>query len=149
MSPPRLEAGDRSDDTAAMKPVLASLLLSIALTTFAAEPELLSVRKIWDQGGHNAFTDLIRFQDKWFCSFREADGHVGGDGKLRILESPDGETWKSAALLAETGIDLRDPKLSITPDGRLMVVAGGSVYGGTKKLQGGQPRVSFSKDGHE
>lgn len=110
---------------------------------------MLSVRKIWDQGGHNAFTDLIRFQDKWFCSFREADAHVGGDGKLRILESADGETWKSAALIAEAGIDLRDPKLSVTPDGRLMIVAGGSVYGGTKKLQGCQPRVTFSKDGRE
>jgi hypothetical protein len=109
----------------------------------------LSVRKIWDQGRHNAFTDLIRFQDHWFCAFREADAHVGGDGKLRILESADGENWKSTALLAEPGIDLRDPKLSITPDGRLMAVAGGSVYGGTKKLQGRQPRVAFSKDGHE
>ena len=130
-----------------MKPAIASVLLCCVLSSFAVEPELLSVRKIWDQGAHNAFTDLIRFQDKWFCSFREGDGHVGGDGKLRILESSDGETWKSAALLAEPGIDLRDPKLSITPDGRLMMVAGGSVYGGTKKLQGAQPRVAFSQDG--
>ena len=36
--------------------------------------------KIWDQGNHNAFTDLIRWHDQWYCSFREADGHVGGDG---------------------------------------------------------------------
>ncbi|HEX5220208.1 MAG TPA: exo-alpha-sialidase [Verrucomicrobiae bacterium] len=132
-----------------MKFIPVSLLLGCAFAVTAAEPELLSVRKIWDQGGHNAFTDLIRFQDKWFCSFREGDGHVGGDGRLRILESSDGEAWKSAALLSEGGIDLRDPKLSITPDERLMVVAGGSVYGGTKKLQGCQPRVAFSTDGRE
>jgi len=132
-----------------VKSLFTSFLLWCALGTFAAEPELLSVRKIWDQGRHNAFTGLIRFQDHWFCTFREADGHVCGDGKLRILESVDGENWKSAALLAEDGIDLRDPKLSITPDGRLMVVVGGSVYGGTKKLQGRQPRVAFSKHGHE
>jgi hypothetical protein len=104
------------------------------------------VRKIWDAGKHNAFTDLIRFKDRWFCTFREADAHVGGDGKLRILTSVDGEKWESTALLAEKGIDLRDPKLSITPDGRLMIVAGGSVYEG-KKLLGRQPRVAFSKDG--
>lgn len=73
---------------------------------------------------------------------------MGGDGKLRILESADGENWKSAALLAEPGIDLRDPKLSLTPDGRLMVVAGGSVYGGTKNLQSRQPRVAFARDCH-
>ncbi|HLQ45087.1 MAG TPA: sialidase family protein, partial [Planctomycetaceae bacterium] len=57
-------------------------------------------------------------------------------------------TWESAALLAEKGIDLRDPKLSITPDDRVMMTAGGSVYEGTKLL-GRQPRVAFSKDGRE
>ncbi len=108
---------------------------------------IVSVEKIWDQGNHNAFTDLIRFQDRWYCSFREADDHVGGDGKLRVLTSIDGERWLSAALLEESGIDLRDPKLSITSDGRLMIVAGGSVYHGGKVLQGRQPRVAFSKDG--
>src|SRR5581483_1429835 len=53
------------------------------------------------------------------------------------------------ALLSETGTDLRDPKLSITPDGRLMIVAGGSIYGGTKTLKGRQPRVAFSGDGRQ
>jgi len=111
-------------------------------------PEILSVKKIWDAGPHNAFTDLIRFQYRWYCTFREAEGHVGGDGKVRVLVSDDGEAWESAALLAEAGIDLRDPKLSITPDGRLMLVAGGSVYEG-RNLLGRQPRVAFSRDGLE
>jgi hypothetical protein len=120
-----------------------------AADTSGARLELVGeVRKIWAEGKHNAFTDLIRFKDRWYCTFREADAHVGGDGKLRVLSSADGETWESAALLAEKGIDLRDPKLSITPDGRLMIVAGGSVYEG-KKLLGRQPRVAFSKDGRE
>jgi hypothetical protein len=52
-------------------------------------------------------------------------------------------------LLVEDGIDLRDPKLSITAEGSLMVVAGGSVYRGGTKLLGRQPRVAFSKDGRE
>jgi hypothetical protein len=108
--------------------------------------ELVSVKKIWDRGAHNAFTDLIRFQEKWYCTFREAEGHVKGDGRLRVIASLDGETWESAALLSEEGIDLRDPKLSIAPDGRLMIVAGGSVYRGGKLL-GRQPRVAFSTDG--
>jgi hypothetical protein len=112
---------------------------------WAAQPKVVSVEKIWDQGKHNAFTDLIRWHDKWYCTFREADAHVGGDGQLRVLESADGKKWTSAALIAETGIDLRDPKLSVTPDDRLMIVAGGSVYEG-KTLKGRQPRVTFSKD---
>ena len=114
----------------------------------AAKPELISVKKIWDAGPHNAFTDLIRFQGRWYCSFREADDHVGGDGKLRVLTSADGEQWTSAALVSEPGVDLRDPKLSITPDGRLMMVAGGSIYKGREFL-GRRPRVTFSRDGRK
>lgn len=110
-------------------------------------PTLLSVRKIWDKGNHNAFTDLIRFQDQWYCTFREAEAHVGGDGSIRVLRSADGREWSPVANISEAGIDLRDPKLSITPDGRLMIVAGGSVYKGGKTLLGRQPRVLFSKDG--
>lgn len=118
----------------------------VPVASFAAEPTLISSEKIWDAGKHNAFTDLIRWQDKWYCTFREADDHVGGDGQLRVLVSADGKSWESAALIGEKGIDLRDPKLSITPDNRLMIVGGGSVYEG-KKLLGRQPRVTFSKDG--
>ena len=106
------------------------------------------VTKIWDAGKHNAFTDLIRFKDRWYCTYREGDAHVGGDGKLRVLASADGAKWESVALLTERGIDLRDPKLSVTTDGRLMMTAGGSVYEG-KKLLGRRPRVAFSKDGTE
>ncbi len=129
-----------------------ALLLAVSLTAPNADAPRLelaaAVVKIWDQGKHNAFTDLIRFDGKWYCTFREGDAHVGGDGKLRVLTSTDGSKWESVALLAEKGIDLRDPKLSVTPDGRLMIVAGGSVYEG-KKLLGRQPRVAFSKDGKE
>jgi hypothetical protein len=133
-----------------------NLLIGLMLFAVAALPESAAaplrleldgdVRKIWDAGKHNAFTDLIRFKDRWYCTFRESDAHVGGDGKLRILTSTDGIKWESAALLSEKGIDLRDPKLSITLDSRLMIVAGGSVYEG-KKLLGRQPRVAFSRDG--
>ena len=134
-----------------MSPTLLALaILGVPyVTADRAAPRLQlvgEVKKIWDAGKHNAFTDLIRFKDRWYCTFREADAHVGGDGQLRILSSSDGEKWEPAALLTEKGIDLRDPKLSITADGRLMIVAGGSVYEG-KKLLGRQPRVAFSKDG--
>ena len=108
---------------------------------------LLDVRKIWDAGRHNAFPDLIRWHDRWWCTFREAEAHVGGDGLIRVITSEHGEDWESAALVAEKDIDLRDPKFSVTPDDRLMIVCGGSVYLGTKQLKGRQPRVMFSRDG--
>ena len=112
-----------------------------------AEPRIVSIKKIWDQGKHNAFTDLMRFRGVFYCTFRESDDHVGGDGKIRVLRSKDGEAWEPAALIEETGIDLRDPKLSMTPDRRMMIVAGGSVYQGTRTLKSRQPRVMFSRDG--
>jgi hypothetical protein len=132
--------------------VLLVILAAVSVPRPAADAPRLElvgeVKKIWDGGKHNAFTDLIRFGGRWYCTFREGDAHVGGDGKLRVLSSADGGKWESVALLEEKGIDLRDPKLSVTADGRLMIVAGGSVYEG-KKLLGRQPRVAFSKDGKE
>src|SRR3954471_6165006 len=70
----------------------------------ADAPAIVSVAKIWDAGKHNAFTDLLWFDNRWYCTFRESDAHVGGEGKLRVLTSPDGKTWTPAALLAEAGI---------------------------------------------
>jgi hypothetical protein len=51
--------------------------------------------------------------------------------------------WESVALLAEAEVDLRDPKLSVFPDGRLMVIMGGSFYQGTTLLKR-EMRVSIS-----
>ena len=132
--------------------VLGALLLGVPLAASAAPAppgaKLLGVRKIWDHGEHNAFTDLIRWHGRWWCTFRESAAHVGGDGAIRVLESTDGEAWSSAAFVTEKDIDLRDPKFSITPQGRLMINCGGSVYLGTKVLKGRQSRVLFSDDGH-
>ena len=125
------------------------LLFLCGLPLQAAGLELLSTEMIWDKGDHNAFTDLIRYKGRWICTFRESEAHVGGDGKIRVLESNDSKKWASAALIAETGTDLRDPKLSIARDGRLMIVAGGSIYDGTKVLKGRQPRVMFSMDARQ
>ncbi|MFN3650671.1 MAG: exo-alpha-sialidase [Armatimonadota bacterium] len=97
----------------------AALAPRAALT--AAGPEIVDVRKIWDRAPHNAFTDLIRFQDRWLCVFREGRGHVSPDGALRVIESPDGVRWQSAALLTSPTSDLRDAKITLTPEGRLML----------------------------
>lgn len=122
-------------------------LFGMVAGLWAAPPEIVSLKQIWDQAGHSAFTDLIRFRNQWYCSFREAETHTKGDGKLRVLVSKDGESWQSAALLEEKDIDLRDPKLNVTPDGRLMMVAGGSVRSASGGYATRRPRVAFSKDG--
>ncbi|MDC0268265.1 hypothetical protein OAK97_03060 [bacterium] len=100
------------------------LILTSSLTTLSAgKLKLLSVAKIWSQAPHNAFTDLEHFNGQWFCAFREGTGHAGkGDhGKIRVICSEDGVHWKSAVLLESPGLDLRDAKLSVMPDGRLLL----------------------------
>lgn len=85
---------------------------------------LLGVRRIWDAGKHNAFTDLVRHRGRWLCTFREGDGHVSPEASIRVIRCADGEAWESAALISVSGIDLRDPKLATAPDGRLMLTGG-------------------------
>lgn len=94
-------------------------------TVAAEKPTILDVSVIWDASPHNAFTDLTRHQGRWYCAFREGQGHVSHDGAVRILTSDSGRDWRSAARLTSPGPlpDLRDAKLSVTPTGQLMVVA--------------------------
>ncbi len=125
------------------------LVLAAAAGCGTSGAKLVSVQKIWDQAPHNAFTDLVRFQDRWYCTFREGDGHVSSDGSVRVITSADGEDWSSAVhMQPEPGNDLRDPKLTVTPDGRLMLTAAerGSLGGEQESYN---PWVSFSKDGKE
>ena len=156
--------------------LFASMWISAGLPVPASEPEIVSVRKIWDRGEHNAFTDLIRFQDRWWCTFREAKDHGPSLGQVRVIVSTDGEKWESAALLEEREVDLRDPKLPIMPDGRLMLIMGAASIGArpsvlarpespspptdangsattrrmkAKRASTWQPFVSKTKDSHE
>lgn len=89
---------------------------------------LLSVQRIWDQSPHNAFTDLVRFKDAWYCVFREGAAHVSSDGQLRVLRSSDGTQWQSAAVVTHPHADLRDAKISVTPDQQLLLSGAGAVH---------------------
>ena len=109
--------------------------------------ELLDLRKIWDQAPHNAFTDLVRYQNAWFCVFREGENHTSLDGKIRVLRSPDGLEWKPVALLSIPGSDLRDPKITVTPGRKLMINAA-AAYDPSASVRH-QSLVWFSQDGIE
>jgi hypothetical protein len=109
---------------------------------------LVSVRRIWSRAPHNAFTDLLRFKDQWYCALRESKNHEGDIGRVRVITSADGTDWTSTGLFSESGVDLRDPKLSVAPGRRLMLLMGGSCYA-AGKYTGRQPKVAFSLDGRE
>jgi hypothetical protein len=128
---------------------MALLLICSCWPAFAAEPphQLLGVQKIWDAAPHNAFTDLARFQGSWYCVFREGQGHVSPDGALRVITSTDGMNWTSAALINSPKADLRDPKLAVTPDGKLMLSGAAALHqpASSKHLS----LVWFSQDGQD
>lgn len=111
----------------------------------AAQTCVVSVERIWDRAGHSAFTDLVRFRGTLYCAFREGSGHIPGlNGTIRVIRSRDGMNWESVARLDEPHVDLRDPKLSITPDGRLMITMGASYYHSSERRRI-ESRVAFSE----
>ena len=135
-------------ETYIMLKKLLILLLMLPTVIFAQNsPEqeaIISVERIWDRAQHNAFTSLIFHNNKFYCSFREGSGHTPGiNGTIRIIASDDGQNWYSMAHLNVADVDLRDPQLSVTPDNRIMLNIGGSVYSGGELIKM-QPMVSFS-----
>src|SRR5437868_13120886 len=107
---------------------MTTLAALIVLAATDPKAELVDVRRIGDAAPHNAFTDLVRHRGHWFCTFREGQAHVSPDGAIRVLHSADGVKWESAARLTSATADLRDPKMSAAPDGRLMLLAGAALH---------------------
>jgi hypothetical protein len=129
---------------------LVVLFLIGATYAFGAVPitvELVEVKKIWDEAPHNAFTDLVRWNERFYCAFREGRGHVSTDGKIRVLKSKNANLWESAALVVLEGYDLRDAHLSVTPDGRLMLLGGAAPRKQDNQSAPTGTFVCFSKDG--
>lgn len=106
---------------------------------------LVNVQRIWNESKHNAFTDLIRFHDQWFCVFREASEHVSGDGALRVIRSTDAKNWTSAALITSDVADLRDAKITVTPDQQLMLSGAAAMHDASQYKH--QSMSWFSDDG--
>ena len=88
----------------------------------------VSVNRIYGDGStYCAFTSLINRNNTFYLAFREGSTHVseGDYGVIRILKSVDGEKWENYSTLKTDNIDLRDPNLSVMPDGRLLLICGG------------------------
>lgn len=135
-----------------MKNFLLLLLTVVGVANTTAQTEtkaqLVQHRRIWNEAPHNAFTDLARFRGRWFCVFREGSAHVSEDGSIRVITTDNGLWWEPAAQLKMDGLDLRDPKLSVTPDGKeLLVLAGAAKREGKGPATMTQSIIARSKDG--
>ena len=86
----------------------------------------VSINKIYGDGNsYCAFTSLIKRNGTYYCAFREGKAHVSDDGVIRIMKSTNGKDWMLLTTISKELIDLRDPNLSIMPDGKLLLVCGG------------------------
>ncbi|PZG21445.1 hypothetical protein C1I95_07640, partial [Micromonospora craterilacus] len=110
-----------------------------------ATAELRALRRIGDTAPHSAFTDLVRHAETWFCAFREGASHLSEEAAIRVLTSTDGDQWRSAALLEQPGVDLRDPRFVVRPDGRLQLLAAAATGNAPKRFH---TVTWLSDDGH-
>jgi len=135
---PRSGAPDRAIERtlSTMKtPPLFCWLLAItafvpALLTAQQAPRVTvsNVRLAFDNGEHNAFTDMIRWKDKYWLAFRScADGHpISSNGAVIVLSSPDTKVWKQACRIKVPERDARGPHF-LAFKGKLFVFIG-AIY---------------------
>jgi hypothetical protein len=85
--------------------------------------ELIGVERLFFDGYHNAFTDLMFWQGHYYLGFRTAQSHgIAPGGDVVVYRSADLNEWTLCARF-DTGGDDRDPKF-IDAGGRLAVVFG-------------------------
>ena len=103
-----------------------------------------NVRKVFHNGEHNAFTDLIRFHGKYYLTFRSCpDGHmVHPTASIIILCSEDLDTWKKVHRFSVPLRDTRDPHFLHFKE-RLFVYTG-TWYSGETTL----PRSDYDLNKH-
>lgn len=109
--------------------------------------QLISHQLIWGNQQHNAFTDLIKFNGIYYCCFRQATNHVSKDGIIIILKSESLNSWQIASKIVITNSDLRDPKLTIHPSGKLLLSYYHKVFDSSGKNILNQNCIQFSQNG--
>lgn len=108
------------------------------------------IKRMTQAHKHHAFTDLCEFAGALYCCFRVASNHVSDDGVINIQTlANDGLTsYKQSISLPFS--DLRDPKLGVTPEGELMLLAysrrtSSTIASGELGFQ--RPVIWISQDG--
>ena len=85
-----------------------------------------NVRRVFHNGEHNAFTDLIEWQGKLWLTFRSCpDGHmVFPTSRVMVLSSSDdGKTWQPEHEFSVARRDVRDPHF-LEFKGKLFIYTG-------------------------
>ncbi len=132
-------------------PVIATAL--VGMSGFAADAagadtppavSVVSVRRVFHNGEHNAFTDLVRFKGRFYLTFRSCpDGHmVHPTASIIILASDDTKEWKQVHRFGVALRDTRDPHFLVFQE-KLFVYTG-TWYSGTNTLA----RANYDLNNH-
>jgi hypothetical protein len=86
---------------------------------------LESVRRLFDDGNHNAFTDLCRYRGWFYLTFRNCpDGHMlFTSSRIIVMRSADGCAWQPVHSFSVPYRDVRDPHFMVFNE-RLFVYSG-------------------------
>jgi len=107
------------------------------------------LRTVYEDGRHNAFTDLKLWRGRYYVTFRSGEAHGSYDGTIRVLASDDLEKWEQVGHLT-TVLDDRDPKFALHDD-RLWVLCQSRTPPLPAEQGGGGARVQsycwYSEDG--
>lgn len=121
-------------DINSKKFLLVGLLMGVSGASFAAEPgesealprvRVENVRRVFWNGEHNAFTDLIRWREHFYLAFRSCpEGHMQHtSARIIVLRSADAKTWRPVYEFSVPERDPRDPHF-LAFKGKLFVYTG-------------------------
>jgi len=97
--------------------------------------KVTNIRRVFYNGRHNAFTDMVRFRDNFYLTFRSCpDGHmVHPTSSIIILSSTDTKQWNQVHQFSVEKRDTRDPHFLVFKD-KLFVYTG-TWYSGQTTLK--------------
>lgn len=128
--------------------LIIALFVELPTVTVA---QIVTSKVYGDGSTYCAFTSLIKKDSIYYLAFREAQTHVseGDFGVIKILTSVDGEKWVVFQTISKPNVDLRDPNLSVSPKGAVILLCGARMkhnqgYYITKTLFADMKRGGFS-----
>lgn len=119
-------------------PLFALALCSLTSLCFAEDlpqVKVTSVRRIFSNGEHNAFTDLCQYHGALYLTFRSCpEGHmVHPSAYVLVMRSQDqGATWQEAERFSVPDRDTRDPHFLVFHD--KLFVYSGTWYSGPQTI---------------
>ena len=92
------------------------IIAILSLTVFPAfadslpKVRIVSVKRIFNNGEHNAFTDLVRYNGRLYLAFRSCPGGHGVNpaASIIILTSKNGDQWEQVFRFHVDQRDTRD-----------------------------------------